>query len=83
MAPRHRSLIIGAEDLPAEVRAATDGTRANVVFDLVGGIMFRKAVDSLALRGRLIELAATDRREVSFDLADFYTTKTASTVSTR
>src|SRR6202008_875915 len=34
--------------------------------------MFRNAVDSLALRGRLIELAATDRREVSFDLADFY-----------
>ena len=65
-------LIIGAEDLPAEVRAATDGTRADVVFDLVGGSMFRKAVDSLALRGRLIELAATDRREVSFDLADFY-----------
>ena len=76
-------LIIGAEDLPAEVRAATGGTRADVVFDLVGGSMFRKAVDSLALRGRLIELAATDRREVSFDLADFYTTKTASTVSTR
>ena len=65
-------LIIGAEDLPAEVRAATDGTRADVVFDLVGGIMFRNAVDSLALRGRLIELAATGRREVSFDLADFY-----------
>src|ERR1700754_3263678 len=65
-------LIIGAEDLPAEVRAATGGTRADVVFDLVGGSMFRNAVDSLALRGRLIELAATGRREVSFDLADFY-----------
>jgi NADPH2:quinone reductase len=30
-------LIIGAEDLPAEVRAATGGKGADVVFDLVGG----------------------------------------------
>jgi NADPH:quinone reductase len=65
-------LIVGAEDLPAAVRAATDGKGADVVFDLVGGIMFRNAVDSLALRGRLVEIAATGRREVSFDLADFY-----------
>jgi NADPH:quinone reductase len=64
--------IIGAKDLPAEVCAVTAGKGANVVFDLVGGIMFRSAVDSLALRGRLIEIAATGQREVSFDLADFY-----------
>src|SRR6202042_1510490 len=65
-------LIIGAEDLPAEVRATTGGKGADVVFDLVGGIMFRNAVNSLALRGRLVEIAATGGREVSFDLADFY-----------
>jgi NADPH:quinone reductase len=65
-------LIIGAEDLPAEVRAATGGRGANVVFDLVGGVMFRNAVNSLALRGRLVEIAATGKREVSFDLPDFY-----------
>jgi NADPH:quinone reductase len=65
-------LIIGAEDLPAEIRKATDGRGADVVFDLVGGVMFRSAVNSLALRGRLIEIAATGQREVSFDLADFY-----------
>ena len=35
-------LIIGAEDLPAEVRAATGGKGADVVFDLVGGVMFRR-----------------------------------------
>jgi NADPH:quinone reductase len=34
--------------------------------------MFRSAVNCLALRGRLIEIAATGQREVSFDLADFY-----------
>jgi NADPH:quinone reductase-like Zn-dependent oxidoreductase len=65
-------LIVGAEDLPAEVRATTDGKGADVVFDLVGGVMFRNAVDSLALRGRVVEIAATGGREVSFDTADFY-----------
>ena len=45
---------------------------ADVVFDLVGGVMFRSAVGCLALRGRLIEIAATGQREVSFDIADFY-----------
>jgi NADPH:quinone reductase-like Zn-dependent oxidoreductase len=74
-APIHaiaEKLILDANDLPAEVRAATGGKGADVVFDLVGGVMFRHAVNSLALRGRLVEIAATGQREVSFDLADFY-----------
>jgi NADPH:quinone reductase len=65
-------LIIGAEDLPAQVRAATGDKGADVVLDLVGGVMFRSALKCLALRGRLVEIAATGQREVSFDLADFY-----------
>jgi NADPH:quinone reductase-like Zn-dependent oxidoreductase len=65
-------LIIDAADLPAEVRSATGGKGADVVFDLVGGVMFRTAVNCLALRGRLVEIAATGQREVSFDIADFY-----------
>jgi NADPH:quinone reductase len=74
-APIHaiaEKLIIGAEDLPAEVHAATNGEGANVVFDLVGGVMFRSALNSLARGGRLIEIAATGQREVCFDLVDFY-----------
>jgi NADPH:quinone reductase-like Zn-dependent oxidoreductase len=74
-APIHgiaEKLILGAEDLPAEVRAATGGKGADVVFDLVGGVMFRNALSCLALRGRLVEIAVTGQREVSFDLADFY-----------
>jgi NADPH:quinone reductase len=66
------TLIVGAEDLPVEVRAATAGKGADVVFDLVGGMMFRSALKCLAWRGRLVEIAATGQREVSFDLADFY-----------
>ena len=34
--------------------------------------MFRSALNCLASRGRLVEIAATGQREVSFDLADFY-----------
>ena len=36
------------------------------------GIMFRPALDCLALGGRLVELSVTGGREVSFNLADFY-----------
>jgi NADPH2:quinone reductase len=66
------TLIIGADDMPKAVRAATHGKGADVVFDAVGGVMFRGAVDSLAFGGRLIEISATGQREVSFDLLDFY-----------
>ena len=44
----------------------------DVVFDVVGGVMFRDALESLAVTGRLVEIAATSQREVSFDLVDFY-----------
>src|SRR5271163_3826 len=74
-APIHaiaEKLITGAENLPGEVRAATGGKGADVVFDLVGGVMFRSALECLALRGRLVEIAETGQREVGFDLADFY-----------
>jgi NADPH2:quinone reductase len=65
-------MIIGAKDLPAEARGATGGLGADVVFDLVGGVMFRAAINSLAYGGRIIEIASTGQREVSFDLIDFY-----------
>jgi len=65
-------LIVGARDLPAEVRAASGGKGADVVFDMVGGVMFRSALACLSLRGRLIEISATGQREVAFDLVDFY-----------
>ena len=65
-------LILGAKDLPAEVRAATGGKGADVVFDLVGGVMFRQAVNASPSVADLVEIAATGHREVSFDLADFY-----------
>jgi NADPH:quinone reductase-like Zn-dependent oxidoreductase len=57
--------------LVEEVRRQTGGG-ATVVYDTVGGSMFEVAVQMLARRGRLVEISATDRKTVSFDLADFY-----------
>jgi len=56
----------------AAVRAQTGGRGADVVFDAVGGVMFETALSCLAQKGRLIEIAATGRRRVEFDLVDFY-----------
>ena len=65
-------LIIGATDVQAAVLEATGGRGAQVVFDAVGGVMFRTALACLARQGRLVEISTTGAREVSFDLADFY-----------
>jgi NADPH2:quinone reductase len=64
--------IAGVPDTVAAVRDAFDGRGADVVFDAVGGVMFRTALACLAPRGRLIEISATGQREVSFDLTNFY-----------
>jgi NADPH:quinone reductase-like Zn-dependent oxidoreductase len=61
----------------AEVTAPTVGETMALVRVMAASInpsdvKFRNAVNSLALRGRLVEIAATGGREVSFDLADFY-----------
>jgi NADPH:quinone reductase len=60
-----------AADAIERIRAATNGGAA-VVFDTVGGSMFETALHMLGVGGRLVEISATDRREVSFNLADFY-----------
>jgi NADPH:quinone reductase len=64
--------VSGDDDLVAGVMRATGGVGAAVVFDSVGGVMFEPAVRSLSHRGRLIEISATGKRRVEFDLIDFY-----------
>lgn len=58
-------------DVAAAVKAQTDGRGADVVFDAVGGVTFEMALSCLAHKGRLIEIAATGRRRVEFDLLNF------------
>lgn len=59
-------------DLPAGVRSATNGAGADVVFDLVGGLMFEKCLASLARRGRQIAISSSPEPRVNFNLVDFY-----------
>jgi NADPH:quinone reductase len=58
-------------DVTAAVKARTAGRGADVVFDAVGGVMFETALSCVARKGRLIEIAATGRRRVEFDLLGF------------
>lgn len=64
-------VVSSSEEPVARVRELTNGG-ANVVFDTVGGSMFETALPMLAVRGRLVEISATNRRQVSLDIADFY-----------
>jgi NADPH2:quinone reductase len=66
------TLIINPPDPAAAIRQATGGRGADVVFDTVGGVLFRSSLSALAPRGRLVEISSTGGREVTFDLVDFY-----------
>jgi NADPH:quinone reductase-like Zn-dependent oxidoreductase len=48
----------------------------DVVFDSVGGIAFETALGLARRRGRVVEISATGRRRVDFDLTDFYHNET-------
>jgi NADPH:quinone reductase-like Zn-dependent oxidoreductase len=66
------SLIASGADIATAMREANGGRGADVVLDCVGGVMFRHALDCLAMRGRLVEMSVTGARDVTFNLADFY-----------
>jgi NADPH:quinone reductase-like Zn-dependent oxidoreductase len=73
--PAERSIdrfVPADESFTEALRAATGGSGANVIFDAVGGITFEPALKSLAHRGRLVEISATGRVRVEFNLRDFY-----------
>lgn len=64
------------ETAAEEVRRMTDGRGASLVFDTVGGVMFETALSLAAPRGRVIEISATGKRRVEFDLIAFYHNET-------
>jgi NADPH:quinone reductase-like Zn-dependent oxidoreductase len=59
-------------ELADGVRAATAGKGADVAFDVVGGAMFEKCLQSLAWRGRQVVIASNPEPRVNFNLVDFY-----------
>ncbi|HTH59904.1 MAG TPA: zinc-binding alcohol dehydrogenase family protein [Paraburkholderia sp.] len=64
------------DDTVARVRALTGGAGAEVVFDAVGGVTFELGLALAKRRGRVVEISATGRRRVEFDLIDFYHNET-------
>ncbi|PXW23698.1 quinone oxidoreductase family protein [Paraburkholderia caballeronis] len=60
----------------ARVRELTGGAGAEVVYDAVGGVAFELALSLAKRRGRVVEISATGRRRVEFDLIDFYHNET-------
>jgi NADPH2:quinone reductase len=61
-----------ATGLADGVRAATAGRGVDVVFDVIGGALFEKCLQSLAWRGRQVVIASNPEPRVNFNLVDFY-----------
>lgn len=59
-------------DLREAIMEITGGKGSTLVFDTIGGSMFETSLSLLAQKGRLLEIAASKERRVSFDLRDFY-----------
>ena len=60
----------------ASARLSGPAAGADVVFDAVGGVVFETALSLAKRRGRVVEISATGRRRVEFDLIDFYHNET-------
>jgi len=59
-------------ELADGVRAATAGRGVDVAFDVIGGALFEKCLQSLAWRGRQVAIASNPDPRVGFNLVDFY-----------
>ena len=64
------------EDTVKHVRELTGGKGVDVVFDAVGGVAFEMALGLPRRRGRVVQISATGKRRVEFDLIDFYHNET-------
>jgi NADPH:quinone reductase-like Zn-dependent oxidoreductase len=64
------------ENVTDRLRALTGGVGADVVYDTVGGVAFETALNLVKRRGRVLEISATGKRRVEFDLIDFYHNET-------
>jgi NADPH:quinone reductase len=59
-------------ELADGIRGATGGRGVDAAFDVIGGSMFEKCLQSLAWRGRQVVIASGPEPRVSFNLVDFY-----------
>jgi NADPH:quinone reductase len=61
-----------SSDLPAEVKASTDGKGVDLVLDAVGGPMFEPSLKCLRTGGRQVAITSIGNGRVEFSLVDFY-----------
>jgi NADPH2:quinone reductase len=62
-------LIWGAGDLPSEVAKASDGRKADVVYDAIGRITFEASLDSLRPRGMLVSFGSSSGQPPPVEMA--------------
>jgi NADPH:quinone reductase len=70
--PVEKWIDLQTKELADGVRVATAGRGADVVFDVIGGSLFEKCLQSLAWRGRQVAIASNPEARVNFNLVDFY-----------
>ena len=56
------------QDVPSEVKQATDGKKANVVFDHIGQATWEKSMKSMAPAGRLVNCGVTSGGRAEIDI---------------
>lgn len=66
---------LGGDNTAERVKALSGGG-VDVVYDTVGGVVFELALGLARRRGRVVEISATAKRRVDFDLIDFYHNET-------
>jgi NADPH:quinone reductase len=64
------------EDIGSEVKRLTAGKGADVVYDAVGGITTKAALESLAHRGRLVVISAVGTQTVEVNVQKLYHNET-------
>jgi putative PIG3 family NAD(P)H quinone oxidoreductase len=63
-----RAIDYRQEDFPAAIREATEGRGVDVILDMVGGPYVEKNLRSLAVEGRLVQIAFLQGSKVTLDL---------------
>jgi NADPH2:quinone reductase len=77
-----RTILYKDEDFEAVVKTATEGRGVNVILDMVGGNYIDKNIRSLAIDGRMVQIAFLEGSKTSIDAMPIMTKRLTFTGST-
>jgi putative PIG3 family NAD(P)H quinone oxidoreductase len=77
-----RAINYKTEDFVAEVKAATGGTGANVILDMVGGPYIERNYDAAAIDGRVVQIAVLGGAQATVNFAKLMVKRLVHTGST-